>query len=92
MKAVEMVVLTHKGMRKPSLGLLEVFLLIFMAKHMLTEVDGPNGMCAILGVMQKMAFTLGIHRDPLAFDNKKKLSTEEVERRRQLWAIYRWIP
>lgn len=88
-KAVEMVVLTHKGMRKPSLGLLEVFLLIFMAKHMLTEVDGPNGMCAILGVMQKMAFTLGIHRDPLAFDNKKKLSTEEVERRRQLWAIYR---
>jgi hypothetical protein len=87
--AVEMVVLTHEGLRKPSLGLLEVFLLIFIAKYMLTEVDGPNGMCAILGVMQKMAFTLGLHRDPLAFDSKKKLSSEEVERRRQLWAIYR---
>ncbi|KAL4862660.1 hypothetical protein BDV12DRAFT_39669 [Aspergillus spectabilis] len=85
-RVVESAVLTHRGLRKPSIDLLLILLLLLTLKNMLSEVDGPDGICALLGMAQKMAFTLGLHREPRGFQS---LPVEQVERRRQVWAMVR---
>ncbi|CEJ60328.1 hypothetical protein PMG11_08905 [Penicillium brasilianum] len=85
-KIVERIVFTHPSLRKPSIDVLEIFLLLLMFKNSMSEVDGPDGICAILGMLQKLAFTLGLHRE---LGKTAGLSPGQVQRRREIWAMVR---
>lgn len=88
LRCVEFVIFNDRVTRKPSIVLLETLLLMNAAKNILTEVDGPNGACGILGMVSKMAFSLGLHQDPAYFEN---ISPIQAGRRRQLWAAIRFM-
>ncbi|PVH78034.1 hypothetical protein DL98DRAFT_636448 [Cadophora sp. DSE1049] len=73
-------------MYKPSLVTLRVMCMMAIAKHIdIVAFDDSDGLWSFMGVIQRLAMSIGLHQDPNHFEGMPLL---ERELRKRLWTTF----
>ncbi|KAH7408905.1 fungal-specific transcription factor domain-containing protein [Cadophora sp. MPI-SDFR-AT-0126] len=73
-------------MYKPNLVTLRAMCMMAIAKHIdIVAFDDSDGLWSFMGVIQRLAMSIGLHQDPSHFEDMPVL---EMEMRKRLWTTF----
>ncbi|KAK0110951.1 hypothetical protein ONS96_002535 [Cadophora gregata f. sp. sojae] len=76
-------------MYKPSLVTLRAMCMMAIAKHIdIVAFDDSDGLWSFMGVIQRLAMSIGLHQDPSHFEDIGDMPLLEMEMRKRLWTTF----